>query len=236
MSGDFTAFPKIPRWFNGRWVFTEKIDGSNAQIQIVQISSTTLAAIDSMEKTDYTLVHTPTDDEQYAIRAGSRKRWIGEASGDNFGFAAWVRENAEGLIQLGTGTHFGEWYGSGIQRGYGLTEKRFALFNVSKWLDSHEDDEESIEWVRSRFPKAIPAPSCCRVVPIIGVFDHNGDMGDIETISEAVDWADFALRLNGTRIKDAVDTKPEGVVLFNEASHHYYKHLFDSPGPKGESK
>ncbi len=32
-------------------------------------------------------------------------------------------------------TYFGEWWGSGVQRGYGLQkgDKRFSLFNVSRW-------------------------------------------------------------------------------------------------------
>ena len=52
-----------------------------------------------------------------------------------FGFARWVETNRERLITLlGPGLHFGEWWGSGIQRGYGLTkgDKRFSLFNVER--------------------------------------------------------------------------------------------------------
>ena len=36
---------------------------------------------------------------------------------------------------LGPGRHFGEWWGQGIQRKYGLTEKRFSLFNVNRYAD-----------------------------------------------------------------------------------------------------
>ena len=62
---------------------------------------------------------------------GSRTRLVtpGKQT-DNFGFAGWVRDNAEDLAKLGPGRHFGEWYGQGIQRDYGLKEKRFALFNT----------------------------------------------------------------------------------------------------------
>jgi hypothetical protein len=104
---EFTPWPKIPR-LNRDITVTEKIDGTNAAIGI-------------------------TDDE--VIYAQSRKRLITPAA-DNFGFAAWVEQNAMALIAtLGPGLHFGEWWGSGIQRGYGLTkgEKRFSLFNTGRW-------------------------------------------------------------------------------------------------------
>jgi hypothetical protein len=84
-----------------------------------------------------------------ALYAGSRTRWLDTSSkGDNFGFAKWVLERADELRALGPGRHFGEWYGQGIQRGYGLQEKRFALFNCGRWT-------------------AETVPSCCQVVPIV---------------------------------------------------------------------
>jgi hypothetical protein len=53
---------------------------------------------------------------------------------DNFGFAHWAYANQAALFAfLGTGRHFGEWYGAGIQRGYGLDTKQFALFNVGRF-------------------------------------------------------------------------------------------------------
>jgi hypothetical protein len=102
----FESFPKIARLFRD-CIVTEKIDGTNAQILV-------------------------TPDE---VKAGSRNRWI-TPEADNFGFARWVQANADMLRGvLGEGRHFGEWWGPGIQRGYGLAEKRFSLFNVSKWRD-----------------------------------------------------------------------------------------------------
>jgi len=105
-SNAFESFPKIARLFRD-CIVTEKIDGTNAQILV-------------------------TPDE---VKAGSRNRWITPAA-DNFGFARWVQANADVLREvLGEGRHFGEWWGPGIQRGYGLAEKRFSLFNVSRWRD-----------------------------------------------------------------------------------------------------
>ena len=97
---EFIAFPKIAR-LRRDCVITEKLDGTNAQIVI-------------------------QDGEIVAV--GSRSRWITPGKDtDNYGFAGWVEQNRAELLGLGDGTHFGEWWGSGIQRNYGLTEKRFSL-------------------------------------------------------------------------------------------------------------
>jgi len=105
----FPAYPKTPRFSMG-CLITEKIDGTNALISITQDEE----------------LSGPLD---WCVRAGSRKRWL-TLEKDNFGFARWVDENEEQLIELlGVGTHYGEWYGSGIQRRYGLDHKRLALFD-----------------------------------------------------------------------------------------------------------
>lgn len=118
---EFKEFPKIAR-LNREVIVTEKIDGTNAAVVISEDGGT--------------------------IGAQSRSRII-TVDQDNHGFARWVSENRAELLKLGPGHHFGEWWGSGIQRGYGLTEKRFSLFNVSRWSD----------------PTVRPA--CCSVVPIL---------------------------------------------------------------------
>lgn len=102
----FEEFPKMAR-LSRDMIITEKIDGTNGQILI-------------------------TDDGQ--IKVGSRTKWItpGKAT-DNYGFARWVEEHKDDVLRLGPGRHFGEWWGNGIGRGYGLKEKRFSLFNVSRW-------------------------------------------------------------------------------------------------------
>lgn len=101
----FLPYPKIPR-LSRECVVTEKIDGTNAQIYI------------SADGT---------------VRAGSRTRWLAPGKRtDNFGFAGWVAEHEDELRALGPGRHFGEWWGQGIQRGYGLSEKRFSLFHTAR--------------------------------------------------------------------------------------------------------
>jgi hypothetical protein len=114
---DFVAFKKIPRLFRDVTI-TEKIDGTNAQIFI-------------------------TPDGQ--ILAGKRSGYCTPEK-DNFGFAAWVRDNKEELLKLGPGRHFGEWYGRGINRNYGLQDRRFALFHTNGILSK---------------------PDCVGVVPVL---------------------------------------------------------------------
>lgn len=122
---EFVEFPKMPR-LSREVIITEKIDGTNAQIFITE------------------------DNEIYT---GSRTQWI-TPQNDNFGFARWVEANKDELLKLGPGRHFGEWWGAGIQRRYGLSEKRFSLFNTVRWGDP------------------VTRPTCCGVVPVLwsGIF------------------------------------------------------------------
>ena len=166
----FEAWPKIAR-LNRNMQITEKIDGTNAAVII-------------------------TDDGQ--VGAQSRNRLITPAD-DNYGFARWVTKNADALtLVLGPGRHFGEWWGSGIQRGYGLTrdDKRFSLFNVNRYAEV----ETSL----------VPALG---LVPVLyeGMFDQGA-------INEVLD----RLRFNGSLAVDGF-MRPEGVVVFLSASRTAYK-------------
>jgi len=105
----FPAYRSIPR-LRRDCIITEKIDGTNA-----------LIAIDDNGHAGF-----------FRIRAGSRSRWLEpEKTKDNFGFAQWVEDHKIDLVKLGPGLHYGEWWGKGIQRGYGLDEKRFSLFHTA---------------------------------------------------------------------------------------------------------
>lgn len=170
MSIIFEPFPKLGR-LSRTIVITEKIDGTNAQIII---------------------------GEDGSIGAGSRTRLI-TPKDDNFGFAAWVQDHRDELIALGPGRHFGEWWGSGIQRKYGLTEKRFSLFNVGRW---HPDN---------------PPPACCHVVPVLGRYTF--DSGYIERVM--VD-----LKATGS-IAAPGFMNPEGIVVFHTANGALFKKTFE---------
>ena len=167
---EFHGFQKIARW-SRECVVTEKIDGTNAQIMI-------------------------TDDGQFFT--GSRTRWI-TPDNDNFGFSRWAHEHKDELIAgLGVGRHFGEWWGQGIQRKYGLDYKRFSLFNVGKWTEETK-------------------PDCCHVVPVLwrGMFD----LLDIQEIMGN-------LELCGSCAATGF-MNPEGIVVFHTAGGYLFKKTFE---------
>jgi hypothetical protein len=175
---EFEAFQKIPR-LRRMCVVTEKIDGTNAQIGIT---------------------------EDGRIFAGSRTRWVtpgvavNGVQPDNYGFAAWVEEHKEDLIKLGPGRHFGEWWGAGIQRNYGLPERRFSLFNRGRWAD---------DAVR---------PACCDVVPLLFAGEFS---------STVVDDCIRRLRVGGSLAAPGFD-RPEGVVVYMASSGQLYKVLCEN--------
>jgi hypothetical protein len=177
---EFIEFPKIPR-LSRECVISEKIDGTNAQVFVVALDG-------------HAAEGAVWQGEGMAVYAGSRSRWITPAD-DNFGFAAWVEREADQLICLGEGRHFGEWWGQGIQRKYGQDRKRFSLFNVSRW-----DDD------RLR-------PACCDVVPVL----YRGDF-----TTTAVDDAIAHLRANGSKAAPGF-MNPEGVVVFHLAGNVGFK-------------
>lgn len=120
---EFEKFPSLTRFSQG-WTITEKIDGTNAQVAIFPESAKAATGKEVVNVNGF------------SIYAGSRSRWL-SLEKDNFGFARYVHDNAEQLVNLGVGRHYGEWFGSGIQRTYGLTggDKRLALFNVLRDYD-----------------------------------------------------------------------------------------------------
>lgn len=165
---EFKSFPKIPR-LSRECIITEKIDGTNASIYI-------------------------GEDGEFLV--GSRKQWI-TPENDNYGFAKWAYEHKEELMRLGPGHHFGEWWGSGIQRGYGLQkgEKRFSLFNTSRWVENPD------------------RPNCCNVVPVLyqGLFSTN-----------IVDSCLDILARNGSFASPGF-MQPEGVVIYHVAGNCSFK-------------
>lgn len=122
----FKAWPKILRLENEVYHITEKIDGTNACIIIKE---------GTLPEDLTTINRLWVNNKLYSIWAQSRTQLITPEE-DNFGFAKWVQENAEQLItDLGEGYHYGEWWGQGINRGYGLDHRRFSLFNPTKHSD-----------------------------------------------------------------------------------------------------
>jgi len=183
---DFQEFPKMAR-LSREVIITEKIDGTNAQILIL---------------------------EDGTIMAGSRTRWI-TPEADNFGFATWVKANAVTLALLGPGRHFGEWWGSGIQRGYGLQkgEKRFSLFNVVRWC-LHGETPQRIPTQDPRVEKYQDVlPPGVGLVPLLyrGPFAQSAWEGALDQ-----------LRTHGSAAAPGF-MNPEGIVVFHTAGQVGFK-------------
>ena len=180
---EFTPWPKIAR-LNRDIVITEKIDGTNAAVVV-------------------------TDDLE--VFAQSRTRIITPGD-DNFGFASWVSIHAADLAKLlGPGVHFGEWWGSGIQRGYGLPrgERRFSLFNTNRWTDADLSAIEALE-----------------VVPVL----YEGPFSQA-----AVTHALVALAYQGSFAGNGFK-RPEGVVVYHKAARTMFKvTLENDDAPKGQT-
>lgn len=224
----FTEFPKIPR-LRREVVVTEKIDGTNASIWIEDHQAMQYSDLD-----DPGMPWLQRDYNGYAVAVGSRTRWI-TPTNDNHGFARWVSEHLKELVPaLGPGHHFGEWWGSGIQRGYGLLkgEKRFSLFNTHRWHSEFNNIGVNL-WNRNGgvddgtfadySTRCIELP-ICHVVPIIasGIFE-----------SMLVEFSLTTLRKLGS-VASPKFPNPEGVVIYHTASSSYYKQTLEKDDqPKG---
>lgn len=191
MSLDFTPWPSIPRLYRDVTV-TEKIDGTNAAIQF------------------------GSADTALPFAAQSRSRII-TPDEDNHGFARWVYANASTLHAiLGEGLHFGEWWGSGVNRGYGLEkgEKRFSLFNTKRWAWLQHGSED--------------APGLYSV-PVLyqGSFEDwlYGEQGEVMNY----------LQTKGSLASPGY-MNPEGVVVYHHAANHCFKYTLDGDGHKGAKK
>lgn len=174
---EFQPFPKIAR-LKREAIITEKLDGTNSAIIV-------------------------TDEGE--LYCQSRNKII-TCKDDNHGFANWAEKNKSELIsQLGPGIHFGEWWGSGIQRGYGLKEKRFSLFNVHIW---HSDTEDM---------RCTEAPLCFVVPTLVSLEKFS---------TESVDEALAKLKETGS-IAAPGFMNPEGIVVFHSQNQALFKVTFE---------
>ena len=114
---EFKKWDKINRLKDNMITITEKINGTNACVII---------------------------EDGKVVGCQSRNRLV--KVGDHFGFPAWVEDNAEEIVSLGDGYHYGEWAGPGIQKNlHKLEKKTFFLFR----------------------PEYMLMPGCISVVPIL---------------------------------------------------------------------
>ncbi len=220
---EFRPWPKIARLYR-EMVISEKIDGTHAAVGIQKFPfgwhlggacygecgypdweshDHSIPDNATMAFSDTTSPLETSPDFEYIVYAQSRNRIIVPGA-DNHGFAGWVWDNAKSLAAtLGEGVHYGEYWGSGINRGYGLTkgEKRFSLFNTSRWSDE----------------LLIGKVTGLGVVPVLyqGVFD-----------TFAIDVAKMELREHGSYASPGF-MRPEGVVIYHAAANQMFKTTLD---------
>ena len=183
---EFKEFPKIAR-LSREIIVTEKIDGTNASIYI---------------------------GEDGEFLCGSRTQWITPEK-DNYGFAAWAYTRRDELMKLGVGHHFGEWWGSGCQRGYDLPkgEKRWSLFNTVRWCLASEEPKQ-IEMQDPRIVKYQDRlPAICNLVPVL----YRGPF-DTQKIDEVLE----SLKTGGSLASPGF-MKPEGIVVFHTQGNVGFK-------------
>lgn len=172
----YPAFPKIPRLYKPISI-TEKIDGTNGLVKIN---------------------HPDRYGTGPVIEVGSRNRWLSYTD-DNFGFYKFVMERAGEFIDLlGPGFHYGEFWGKGIQRGYGLDYRKFSLFNVHRWAQK-------------------PLPKEVDIVPVL----YTGDFSEAMILDVQRD-----LQTHGSYAATGF-MQPEGVMIYHEAGNQYFKVPFD---------
>ena len=148
-----------------------------------------------------------TEDDFYCQ---SRTRVI-TPDDDNFGFAQWAYDNSDTLeADLGVGRHYGEWWGQGIQRKYGLDHKRFSLFNTHRFPEGAE---------------YFITPNL-EVVPVL--YEGPFDVDEINSV-------DRKLRSFGSVAAPGFD-KPEGIVIYLHKSGTSYKITDAVQGQKHQEK
>lgn len=202
-SYEFIGFPKMGR-LNRECLITEKIDGTNACICIPEAGY--------------------THDCPLQMLVGSRTRWI-TPQDDNYGFARWAEDHREELLTLGPGRHFGEWWGGGIQRGYGLLkgQKQFSLFDVQRWcLSGQPQAVISAPGAPLKLQRVLPP--CVGLVPMLykGPFSTaavKGILGDLVILGSSAAPGYM---------------NPEGIVVFHTAANVRFKvTIKDDDKPKG---
>lgn len=193
----FQRFPSLTR-FSHDWTITEKLDGTNAAVNIVMPVGSDADEI--FIENGHNII---AEHDGFVVFAQSRSKLITPGkSTDNHGFARYVQDNAEEIVvKLGEGRHFGEWVGKGInKRHYDLPGKQFALFNTYRWTGAD-------------------LPEQMTVVPILfqGYSDDPG--------AEAVK-AMQKMKNEGSAFAPGY-MNPEGVVMYHGPSRTTFKKTYD---------
>lgn len=204
----FQKFDSIARLYRDV-VITEKIDGMNCGIHI--------AKVDKYSSTSETgaMFAISIDGQWWHVTAQSRKTLL-YLNNDANGFASWVFKNSRELITLlGPGSHYGEWWGKGIQRSYHQPRNYFSLFNTKRWKVGMVEHIDGLQ-----------------VVPVLyeGVFSDEANRGALERLKLC---GSIAARMVDDR---KLDFRAEGIVGWHTALNLYYKVTLNGDGHKGAAQ
>ena len=188
---EFKGFAKMNRFHDETMYISEKIDGTNAQLFIHD---------EYLDNEEGDTINPDTQKKATKLRKmlfGSRNRYV-TPEDDNYGFASWAYKNAIDLLKLPPGRHYGEWWGQGVQRGYGLKEKKLSLFN------------QSLQEIKHIIP-------CIDFVPLL----YQGPF-NLDVINDVMS----DLQKNGSKAAPGF-MDVEGVVIYLKKSNIFFKRTFD---------
>lgn len=189
----FEPFPKIGR-LRRSCTITEKLDGTNAQLVFDACGNMLVGSRKREIFPEGTVLDQPTPCGITKYKKGT----------DNFAFAQWAYFNRDVLFEfLGEGRHYGEWYGRGIQRGYCMERKEFALFNTARFGPGRQEIPDHLQSVG------------LTVVPVLYEGEFNSD-----TIE------DVMCELKGNSYIDGYND-PEGIIIYHHGTRTYSKVTYD---------
>lgn len=205
MAIEFKQYGKTARLFRDV-VITEKIDGTNSAVIIERAEALSGFKRLFAKPDPFILASVYHEGVSYNVAAQSRNRLIipGKTT-DNYGFARWVQENSEMLVRhLGEGRHYGEWWGQGIARKYGMNRKAFSLFNTYRYGDLVVGE--------------LVGDAYLTVVPVLyeGEFSEDMVMEQLRNLRDLGSEAAGGFR------------KPEGICIFHEQSKQVFKVTLDN--------
>jgi hypothetical protein len=209
---EFAKFSSIGRLYRDVTI-TEKIDGMNACIVIVELNGEDLylnavAHVKAMPFNSF-------EPRSFAVGVQSRKQFL-SLDNDIQGLAAWVLEHAQELVQaLGPGYHYGEYWGKNIQRSYHQKRNWFSLFNTKRWS---KDNVGHIDGLLT--------------VPVLYSGPYADWVNEIQ-LHRLETQGSFAAQEVDDR---ELDFRAEGIVGWHVALDTYYKVTLEGDGHKGAAK
>lgn len=213
---------KIKRFEDVTFTITQKLHGTSAGVlifskeQLEQFLANPYTAnypIDTWAEIPNDPRFTQVGD--FWVGAFSKNRVLGLGKDDNFGFAAFVKEHAEYLVELcGHGAYQGEWVGPGINSGEGLKSRRFFFFKPVKNLELLDPSKP------------------ISIVPTLAL------NAPLATLGSEVEKASQLLLTQGSQVPETAGfMRTEGIVIAINGGPRF-KHVFESETTqwKGPSK